>query len=368
MAGGLTIHVFRARIMNEWIIGLVIGLIVGGGVGALVAVVRLFAGRAKIQADLADARARVEALEIKGHEQLDQIEHGRAELKEEQQRRETADRQVATLGEQLKAREQQFAEQRKLLEEAKTRLSDAFTALGAKALRENNEQFLSLAKKTFESLMTEAKGDVEKRQQAIDALVKPIRELLEKHNTAVGEIEKKREVAYKGLEEHVKQIAASHEKLNTETNRLVSALRRPEQRGRWGEMQLRNVVELAGMTKHCDFEEQPQTDDPTTRDRPDLIVHMPGGGVIVVDSKVALDAYLDAIGSETDRQAQLKRHAEHVEQHYKGLAAKKYWEQFDRTPKLVVMFMPLESALVACLLYTSPSPRDRTRSRMPSSA
>jgi DNA recombination protein RmuC len=197
--------------------------------------------------------------------------------------------------------------------------------------------------------MSEAKGDVEKKQQAIDAMVKPIRELLEKHSTAVHELEKKREVAYKGLEEQIKHIIAANEKLDRETGRLVSALRRPEQRGRWGEMQLRNVVELAGMTEHCDFDEQPMTDDPTTRDRPDMTVHMPGGGRIVVDAKVALDAYLDALQPDADRDALMRRHGDQVQSHYKRLAAKQYWEQFDRTPKLVVMFMPLESALVAAL-------------------
>jgi DNA recombination protein RmuC len=129
----------------------------------------------------------------------------------------------------------------------------------------------------------------------------------------------------------------------------VTALRRPEQRGRWGEMQLRNVVELAGMSRYCDFEEQVQTDDPSTRDRPDMTVHMPGEGVIVVDSKVALDAYLDSLQPEADREALLRAHAGQVEAHYKKLSSKRYWEQFARTPKLVVMFMPLESALVAAL-------------------
>ena len=330
--------------MNEWMFG-----ILGFALGGLAAAAFFLARRGRGQADLITARARAESLQGQLEQQIEELRGVRADLADIDGRREDAERKVAALNEQLKASERAFVEKEKLLEEAKTRLSDAFAALGAKALQVNTEEFLKLARATFEKLMTEAKGDVEKRRQAIDALVRPIRELLEKHSTAVSEIEKKREVAYRGLEEQIKQILASHEKLDRETGRLVTALRRPEQRGRWGEMQLRNVVELAGMSRHCDFEEQVQTDDPSTRDRPDMTVHMPGEGVIIVDSKVALDAYLDSLQPDADREALLRNHAGQVEAHYKRLSSKRYWEQFARTPKLVVMFMPLESALVAAL-------------------
>lgn len=279
------------------------GLVIGILLGALAAAAVLAARRRHVDADMANARARARLLE-----------------------------------EQLAARAAD-----------EERLKAAFGAVGAEALRANSEQFTLLARKTLETVLVEAKGDAEQRRQAIDNLVKPIHELLEKHNTAVTEIERKREVAYRGLEEQIKSIAEAHDKLNTTTGELAAALRSPTQRGRWGEMQLRNAVELAGMTAHCDFSEQPQTDDPATRDRPDLIVHMPGEGVIVVDAKVALDAYLDAVAPDADRAAALGRHAGHVEQHVRKLAAKRYWEQFERTPKLVVMFMPLESALSAAM-------------------
>ncbi len=229
------------------------------------------------------------------------------------------------------------------------RLEDSFTALGTEALRANNEQFLDLARTTLQTALAEAKGDVEKRQLAIDGMVKPVKELLEKHAHAVTEIEKKREVAYRGLEQQISAIADSHRELNQATDKLTTALRRPEQRGKWGEMQLRNVVRLAGMSEHCDFTQQPATDDPATQDRPDMIVHLPGEGVIVVDSKVALDAYLDSLSPDADRPAALRRHAEQVERHHRRLSAKSYWDQFERTPKLVVMFMPLESALLAAV-------------------
>lgn len=257
--------------------------------------------------------------------------------------------ELASLAERLRFRDEQFAEQKVLLDEAEKRLRDTFQAVGAEALRANNAQFLELAKKAFEGLLSEAKGEGEKRQQALDALVVPIRELLEKQNEAVHELEKRRQVAYRGIEEQIKGIAAAHEKLGSETGRLVAALRRPEQRGRWGELQLRNVVELAGMTAHCDFQEQVTLRGEERRLRPDMVVRLPGGGSIVVDSKVALDAYLDALQPEADREAQLERHAQLVEQHYRQLASKEYWKQFERTPKLVVMFMPIESALTAAL-------------------
>src|SRR5262249_25939860 len=157
----------------------------------------------------------------------------------------------------------------RVLQEAEKKLTDTFKSVGADALRSNNQQFIDLARQTFEKLMKEASGDVEKKQQAIDAIVKPIKELLEKQNTAVGEIEKKREVAYKGVEEQIKAIAQSHDGLRSETGKLVSALRRPEQRGKWGEMQLRNAVELAGMSEHCDYEEQVTIWNGDTAQRPD---------------------------------------------------------------------------------------------------
>jgi len=182
-----------------------------------------------------------------------------------------------------------------------------------------------------------------------ESLLKPIHELLEIQGSAIGELEKKREGAYAKIEEQIRSLITGNEKLDQETSRLVSALRRPEQRGRWGEFQLRNTVEMAGMTKHCDFDEQVTMWTGERQQRPDMVIHMPGGGVIAVDSKVALDAYLDSIQPDADREEALKHHAKQVQDHYKSLASKQYWKQFERTPKFVVMFMPLESALVAAL-------------------
>ena len=245
-------------------------------------------------------------------------------------------------------RSELLAEQLQARAADQARLKEAFTALGAEVLSANSRQFTELASKTFQIMLADARGDGEKRQLAIDGLVRPMKDLLEKHNAAISDIERKREVAYEGLQEQIKAIAASHERLGSQTGKLVTALRRPEQRGRWGEMQLRNAVELAGMTAHCDFTEQPQTDDPESRDRPDMVVNLSGGGVIIVDSKVALDAYLDSLDADAAPEA-LERHADQVAGHVRKLTHKRYWEQFERTPKLVVMFMPMESALTAAM-------------------
>ncbi|MBT8484252.1 MAG: DNA recombination protein RmuC [Phycisphaerae bacterium] len=346
--------------MTEWILGL-IGLAAGVMLGAAAATAVLLARHARKQtelggklgadlgAKLGNAQTRAELLEARVSDQQEEIDRLRVETATERQACVAAEQRVTALTEQQAARIRQLDEQRRLLDDAQKSLTDAFGALGAKALQANNEQFLQLARKSFEGLLSDARGDAEKRQVAIDGIVKPIRALLEKQAAVVGDIEKKREVAYRGLEEQIKAIASSHEQLGEQTGRLVTALRRPEQRGRWGEVQLRNVVELAGMTRHCDFHEQPVVGDLDGQYRPDMIVRLPGGGVIVVDAKVALDAYLDAIDAGGDRRADLRRHAQQVATHVRKLSAKQYWNQFDRTPRIVVMFMPLESALSAAL-------------------
>lgn len=281
-------------------------------------------------------------------------------LSERRQEAESATRDLVRAEEELTHRREREAElladrarehelRESVVRQAEERLAATFGATGRAALEANNRQFLELARSAFEQLAGEARGDVARRAQAVDEMIRPVRELLEQQRTAVAELEQKREAAYASMTTQMRQIADAHTRLGAETGRLVTALRRPEQRGRWGEMQLRNAVELAGMVEHCDFSEQPATDDQDTRERPDMIVRLPGDGVIVVDAKVALDAYLDAIEPDADRAACLERHAQQVEAHWRRLASKAYWKQFERTPQMVVMFMPLESALVAAL-------------------
>lgn len=242
-------------------------------------------------------------------------------------------------------------EQKKLLDEATTRLTDTFGSLSAEALKSNNQAFLALAKSTFETIQAQAKGDIESRQKAIDSLVAPLKESLDNYGKQVVEMEKSRESAYGRLDEQLKTMAGASQQLQKETGSLVTALRAPQTRGRWGEMTLRRTAELAGMSQHCDFDEQETMTTETGRQRPDMIVNLPGGRRIVVDAKVPLQAFLDAASAtnEEDRHAQLARHAQLVRAHMNQLASRGYSEQFDFSPEVVVLFLPGESFFAAAL-------------------
>lgn len=251
----------------------------------------------------------------------------------------------------LNETQKNLAEQKKLLDEATKRLSDTFTALSKTALDSNNKAFLELARTSLQAIIAEAKGDIGKKQEAIDGLIKPINETLKRYEEQVKQLEQARQKAYGGLEEQLKSLNASQLLLQKETGNLVNALRAPQVRGRWGEITLRKVAELSGMSEHCDFTEQVSVDTEEGRLRPDMIVHLPAGRNIVVDSKVALYAYMDAVAAvdEQVRNDFLKKHAEQVKDHIKKLSGKSYWEQFENSPEFVVMFMPGESFFSAAL-------------------
>ncbi len=252
----------------------------------------------------------------------------------------------------LEAERQAAAEKQALLERAEARLSDTFKALSVDALKGASEQFLHLAKSTLASQTEEAKGEIEKRKTAIETLVKPVADSLGKFELRIGEIEKIREGAYSELKEQVRALGEGQLGLQRETASLVKALRQPTGRGQWGEMQLRRVVELAGMQEHCDFTTQTTTtSDEGKRLRPDLVVKLPGGKTIVVDSKTPMDAYLNALESTDDaeRDRFLIQHAQQVRTHIRQLSSKKYTEQFEDTPEFTVLFLPSESFFSAAL-------------------
>lgn len=238
-----------------------------------------------------------------------------------------------------------------LLRDAESQLGSAFKALSADALHSNNQAFVEMARETLAKYQEGARGDLEKRQQAIDQIVQPVRESLDKVDARMGEIEKERVGAYEGLLQQVRHLADHHLRLQQTTANLTQALGTPRVRGRWGEIQLKRVVELAGMLDHCDFQEQPSTTGDEPRLRPDLIVRLPGGKQIVVDAKAPLAAYLEAIEEhdETVRRRKMQQHARQIRDHAGQLSRKQYWAQFQPSPEFVVLFLPNESFFSAAL-------------------
>jgi DNA recombination protein RmuC len=239
------------------------------------------------------------------------------------------------------------------LENANEKLSNAFKALSAEALKCNNESFLSLANSVFEKFQEGARGELDKRRQAIDEIVKPVRESLDKFNIKVNDMEKERVGAYESLTQQVKTLAETQVLLRSETGNLVNALRSPKIRGNWGEIQLKRVVEMAGMLDNCDFFEQQSVDTDAGRLRPDMIVRLPGNKNIVVDAKTPLSSYLDAYSTadEKIREEKLRDHARRVGEHMSELSKKSYWEQFQPAPEFVVLFLPGEHFFSAALEY-----------------
>ncbi|MEW6292845.1 MAG: DNA recombination protein RmuC [Pseudomonadota bacterium] len=234
---------------------------------------------------------------------------------------------------------------------ARGALANAFRALSAEALQRNNQAFLDLAKTALDRQQSAAQSELEKRQQAIGELVSPIRSTLEKFEQQVQGVEKARIDAYATLFEQVRALADGQGQLRKETANLVRALRAPHARGRWGELQLKRVVEMAGMLDHCDFYEQESAAGEDGKLRPDLIVRLPGGKQLVVDAKAPLAAYLDAIEAPDDetRRKKLADHARHVREHIAKLSKKSYWEQFQPAPDFVVLFLPGEMFYSAAL-------------------
>ena len=239
----------------------------------------------------------------------------------------------------------------KTSERAAEDLQNAFKALAADALKSNNTSFLQVAQETLKRFQTEAKGDLDARQKAVADLVAPVRESLNKVDAQIQQMEVARGEAYGDLKAQVKSLITTQKELQSETGNLVRALRTPNVRGRWGEIQLRRVVEIAGMLSYCDFSEQETIYGESGRLRPDLVVKLPGGKSVVVDAKTPLQAFLDAFETtdEEARRACLANHARQVRDHMKTLAGKNYWEQFEATPEFVVMFLPGETFFSAAL-------------------
>ena len=259
--------------------------------------------------------------------------------------------QVAALDSTLQHERQSAAEKLDLIKRATDELREAFQALASDALKSNNQSFLQLAKASLEKFQSEAKGDLEARQIAVETLVAPIKDSLNKVDSQIQQMEKERSQAYGTLTEQVQSLIGTQKALQAETGNLVKALRTPSVRGRWGEIQLKRVVEIAGMTAYCDFDEQVTVSTSDGRLRPDLVVKLPGGKNVVVDAKTPLQAYLEAVEATDDevRRIKLADHVRQVRDHMRALASKGYWEQFDPNPEFVVMFLPGETFFSAAL-------------------
>jgi DNA recombination protein RmuC len=238
-----------------------------------------------------------------------------------------------------------------LINQASVELQNAFKALAADALKSNNSSFLQIAQETLKRFQGEAKGDLDARQKAVADLIAPVRESLDKVDTQIQQMEKERGQAYGALHAQVQSLIATQKELQSETGNLVRALRTPNVRGRWGEIQLRRVVEIAGMLPYCDFAEQETIVGDSGRLRPDLVVKLPGGKNVVVDAKTPLQAFLEAFEAEDEetRRSSLANHARQVRDHMRTLSSKNYWEQFEATPEFVVMFLPGETFFSAAL-------------------
>lgn len=334
--------------MLEWVLP-ILALIAGGAIGWFIA-------RAQLNAALAEQRAEAEgkvgAAESAVNELRSQIltlgvktDSAVQELKTETQRRVTAEANLANTQANLD-------EQKRLLEEAKARLTETFQALSAEALKSNNLAFIQLARSTFETIQTQAKGDLESRQKAIDAVVAPLKESLNRYEQQIAAMERTRQSAYGSLEEQLRNLAGLSQQLQKDTGALANALKGgPQARGRWGEMTLRRVAELAGMSEHCDFTEQESFETEGGRQRPDMIVNLPNGRRIAVDAKVPLQAFVSAAeaSNEEDRRKNLDRHSQYVRAHMNQLAARSYWDPLGPGLELVVLFLPGESFFSAAL-------------------
>lgn len=245
-------------------------------------------------------------------------------------------------------------------------LQQRFALLSAQALRENNAAFLQLAQERLAQLQLQGKHELEQKEKAVENLVQPIREALERAEVQIRRMEQERQQAYGSLTRHLEMLAQTQQLLHGETRNLVQALRRPEVRGQWGELTLRRLVELAGMVEHCDFYEQMDLDTDEGRRRPDMVVRLPDGREIIVDVKTPLDAYLNAIEAPDDdtRRRHLEHHARKVRERVRELAAKSYWSQFPRAPDFVLLFIPGEQFLAAALDVDSALLEDALRSRI----
>ncbi len=339
----------------------ILGFAVGGGLAWWLGRRRLLTEQRAVQDQLEERRHEVVRLTEEGAaararaEQVPSLENALQkrdrQLAELQHQLTEASQRGARLETVIRRDRQAMREKLAFMEDWQTRMGDAYKALSATALRENNQVFLDLAQSALARQLDAARSDLTQRSQAVETMLNPIRDALTRYDQQVLSLERARENAYGELRQQLQTMAASQDLFRRETGKLVKALRVPHVRGRWGEITLKRVAEMAGLQAHCDFFEQPSTAGDKGRLRPDMLVRLPGGRLILVDAKVPLTAYLDALEttSEKERENHLDRHAQQVASHIQQLAAKSYWAHFDPTPEFVVLFIPGENFFSAAL-------------------
>lgn len=297
-----------------------------------------------LREELIRKQARIEALEEQTTEQKERLSDQEDRLAEMASYR-------AKLESDLSHERKRVEEQLETVEKAKSDLSNMFKAIGQEALQANNKAFLDLAKENLEKMNNQSSETLEAKKKAIETLLKPVSESLTKMDEKINHLEKAREGAYKGLEQHLSHMAEDQVKLRRETAQLVQALRAPATKGRWGEMHLRNTVKMAGMLEYVDFIEQDSFRDDGKLKKPDMIIKMPGGQKIIVDAKTPIDAYYDALNEDlsVDQRAEhMASLARRIKEHIRGLSSKSYWDQFE-SPEFVVMFLPNEGCFSAAV-------------------
>lgn len=343
-------------------LGVALGALGGGGVVWLISRSQLVAIRSELlsrfEPELARLRERVESKEdqlrlasMECAELEAELRGVEEQLRAEQERRAELQTSVAQIETQLREERRSTEEKVTLLQSMRENVQESFKALSAEALRTNNQTFLQLAEENLNKFQAGARTDLEKRESAIAELVRPLRESLEKVDGKIEALEKSRLTTHASLAEQMKALTEQHSMLRTETAKVAQALRSPNSRGRWGEIQLRRVVEMAGMLEHCDFLEQKTSEGEEGRMRPDLIVRLPNNRTIVIDAKVPLQAYLESIETRDDdvRKLKIAEHARQVRTHLQSLGTKAYWTGYQPGPDFVVMFLPGETIYNAAL-------------------
>jgi len=319
--------------------------------GRLIAIQTVNQALSQNQAALAAANAKLSTREEHLQELRHEFERTKLELLEKSQ----LVLELSAKNQEHKARAEEqklsYAERLAGIKDAEDRLKQSFQALSSETLAANNKTFIDLAKSVFANLSQDAENKLQQKETAIESMVKPLRLSLEKVDEKLGGLEKERVGAYEGLRQQVVHLLDSQNQLKQETSNLVRALRAPNTRGRWGEMTLKRVVEMAGMLERCDFVQQQSTDVEENVQRPDLIVRLPGNKQIIVDAKAPLAAYLDALEEETEagKKQKLMDHAQQVRKHIQQLSLKSYWEQFQPAPEFVILFLPGEVFFSAAL-------------------